>query len=122
MLLIAALVLLGLTGSALADGGSVIIDAQDGKIDECYSRAEFRDALATARDDQRLYANSIDVIKEGEYSNVTVPGQPCGSGRVAPARAVPLSSSGAKTLWGALVLIVIVASGGTGVLVRRRAR
>ncbi len=120
MLLIAALVLLGLAGSALADGRDVVFDAQqDGKIDACYSRAEFRDALALARDDQRLYADAIGTIKEGMISNVTVPGQPCGSGRAVPQAAIPVSSSGATTLWGGAALLVAAGALGAGALARR---
>lgn len=115
-----ALVLLGVTASALGDGRDVLADAQDGRIDACYSRAEFRDALDRARDDQRLYATAIDTIKEATISNVTVPGQPCGSGRTVPREPVPVSSSGASTLWGGAALVVIVGALGAGALARRR--
>jgi hypothetical protein len=119
VLLIVALVLPGLAGSALADGRSVLVDADDGKIDECYSRAEFRDALAQARDDQRLYADAIGVIKQGRISNVTVPGRPCGSGRAVPRSAVAVSSSGAATLWGGAALLVAIGALGAAAIARR---
>ena len=118
-----ALVLLGLTGSALADGRDVLLDAADnGQIDACYSRADFRDALAQARDDQRLYASAIDVIKEATISNVTVPGQPCGSGRTVPSSAIAVSSSGASTVWAGAVLLVAAGAAGAWALARRRGR
>ena len=115
-----SLVLLGVTASALADGRDVLADAVDGKIDACYSRAEFRDALGQARDDQRLYASAIDVIKEATISNVTVPGQPCGSGRAVPSPPVAVSSSGAGTVWGAAAVFVVAGAVGAGALARRR--
>ena len=114
-----SLVLLGVTASALADGRDVLSDAEDGRIDACYSRAEFRDALGQARDDQRLYGTAIDTIKEATYSNVTVPGRPCGSGRTVPATAVPVSSSGASTVWGGAALVVVLGAIGAAVLARR---
>lgn len=114
-----ALMLLGLTGSALADGRTVLADAGDGHIDACYSRAEFRDALHQARADQRLYGTAIDTIQEATISNVTVPGRPCGTGRTIPSRAVPVSSSGASTVWGAAALVVIAGAAVAGALARR---
>ena len=116
-----SLVLLGVTASALAGGQDVVLDAVDnGHIDGCYSRADFRDALSRARDDQRLYGTAIDTIKEAQYSNVTVPGQPCGSGRVVPATPVEVSSSGASTVWGAVGLLLVAGAVGAGALARRR--
>ena len=98
----------------------MLADAADnGRIDACYSRAEFRDALAQARDDQRLYGTAIDVIKEATISNVTVPGRPCGSGRTVPSHAVPVSSSGASTVWGAAALLVIGGAAVAGAVARR---
>ncbi len=70
-----ALLLLGPTGSALAGGQAVLADAQDnGRVDECYTRAEFRDALRMARNDQRLYSAVIDTIEEAKITNVAVDG------------------------------------------------
>lgn len=113
-----ALVLLGLAASALADGRDVLADAEDGQIDACYSRAEFRDALKRARADQRLYGTKIDVITEAMISNATVPGRPCGSGRTVPRDPVAVSSSGASTLWGGAALIVVAAAAAAGALAR----
>ena len=115
-----AMVLLGVTAPALGDGRDVLADAHDGRIDQCYTRAEFRDALDRARDDQRLYATAIDTIREATISNVAVPGQPCGSGRTVPGEPVPVSSSGASTLWGGAALIVVAGAVGAGALARRR--
>lgn len=115
-----SLVLLGVTAPALASGQDVVVDAVDnGHIDGCYSRAEFRDALSRARDDQRLYGTAIDTIKEAQYSNVTLPGQPCGSGRVVPATPVAVSSSGAGTVWAGAALLVVIGALGAGALARR---
>lgn len=111
--------LLGLAASALADGQAVLADAVDGQIDACYSRAEFRDALNQARADQRLYGTAIDVIKVATISHVTVPGQPCGTGRTVPRHPVAVSSSGASTLWGGAALLVVAGAVGAGALARR---
>jgi hypothetical protein len=111
-----ALVLLGLTGSALAGGQAVLADAQDnGKVDACYSRAEFRDALRMARTDQRLYAALADVIDEAKITNVKVDGAPCGSGRVAPGSASSVDSGDGAGIWiGALALVGLVGVGAAG--------
>jgi hypothetical protein len=114
-----ALVLLGLAASALADGRDVLADAEDGQINACYSRAEFRDALKRARADQRLYGTKIDVITEAMISNATVPGLACGSGRTVPRDPVAVSASGASTLWGGATLIVLAGAAGAGALARR---
>ena len=98
----------------------MLADAKDDRVDGCYSRAEFRDALSRARDDQRLYANAVDIINEAAISHVTIPGQPCGSGRTVPPSAVPVASSGAATLWGAVALLVSVGAIGAGTLAHRR--
>ena len=115
-----ALVLLGLAGAAFADGQAVLNDARDNnRIDACYSRAEFRDALHQARADQRLYGTTVDTIQEGYISNVTVPGRACGTGRTVPSHAVAVSSSGASTVWGAAALVVIAGAAVAGAVARR---
>jgi len=109
-----ALVLLGVATSAFASAQDVLADAADGRIDACYSRADFRDAKNLARDDQRLYGTAIDVV--------TVPGQPCGSGRTVPSSAIAVSSSGASTVWAGAVLLVAAGAAGAWALARRRGR
>lgn len=116
------LVLLTQASAALAGARDVVEDAGDGRIDLCYPYADFRDALAQARADQRLYANEIDVIKEGMVTNVAVKGQPCGSGRSVPARADDVGGSGAGGLWAGALAVVVVAGVGGGALARRRGR
>jgi len=117
-----ALVLLGVATSAFASAQDVLADAADGRIDACYSRADFRDAKNLARDDQRLYGTAIDVITEAGFSNVTVPGQPWGSGRTVPSSAIAVSSSGASTVWAGAVLLVAAGAAGAWALARRRGR
>jgi hypothetical protein len=111
-----ALVLLGLTGSALADGQAVLADAQDNeRVDACYTRAELRDALRMARNDQRLYSALVDVIDDAQITNVKVDGAPCGSGRVAPGSATAVDSGDGTGLWiGALALVGLVGVGAAG--------
>ena len=107
------MVLLGPTGSALAGGQAVLADAQDnGRVDDCYSRTEFRDALRMARNDQRLYSAVIDTIEEARITNVAVDGAPCGSGRVAPGSATPVDTGGGAGIWiGAPALVGLVGVG-----------
>ena len=51
-------------------------------MDGCYTRAEFRDALRLPARRPATLRNALeDVIQEAQITNVTVPGQPCGSGR-----------------------------------------
>jgi hypothetical protein len=110
-----ALMLLGPAAFAVASGRDVLADAQDnGSIDACYSRAEFREALRLARADQRLYGVELEVIADAQITNVTVPGQPCGSGRTVPAGAVPVDSGGWAGLWGGLAAAVVVIAVGAG--------
>jgi hypothetical protein len=116
-----ALVLLGPTAPALAGGQEVLSDAQDGKIDSCYSRAEFREALTLVRDDQRLYSAVIDTIREAQFSNVAVPGEPCGSGRTVPAAVDAGGAPGAAGLWIGLGVGVGLVAVGAGALARRGA-
>lgn len=111
-----ALVLLGPAGSALAGGQAVLADAQNNeRVDGCYTRAEFRDALRMARDDQRLYSALVDVIDEAKITNVKVDGAPCGSGRVAPGSATDVDAGGGAGIWiGALALVGLVGAGAAG--------
>jgi hypothetical protein len=114
-----ALVLLATAGSALASGQDILNDALDGRVDACYSRAEFREALRLARDDQRLYGTAIDTIKEAELTNVAVPGQPCGSGSTVPGGAVEEDSGTSAGLWIGLAAVVGLVAVGAGAWARR---
>ncbi len=113
-----ALVLLGSTVPALGSGQEILSDARDGTIDNCYSRAEYRDALRLARDDERLYGTRIDTIEQAQNIKVTVPGEPCGSVSAAP-EAVPDDDGAPGALWAALAGGVVVASVGAGAWARR---
>lgn len=123
MLSIIVVVLLVPTAAALADGRDVLADAQDNeRVDACYSRRDFNDALSRLRDDQRLYAALRDVIREGLISNVKVAGQPCGSGRIVPHGAVPDDSGSSRTLWAGLIVGVGLVGTGAGLWARRAGR
>ncbi len=117
-----ALVLLGSTVPALGSGRDILADAEDTRIDNCYTRAEFREALRLARDDQRLYAFAIDVITEAQITHVTRRGTPCGSASAVPATPVTPGGSGAPGLWLGVLAAVGVVSAGAGAWVHRRGR
>jgi hypothetical protein len=116
------LALLVTAPAALADGRDVLADAQDnGRVDACYTRAEFNEALALIRDDQRLYGDLRDVIEqEGLISRVKVPGQPCGSARRVPSEAVDDTGGASPALWASLIAAVGVVGAGAGLWARRR--
>ena len=114
------LALLVTAPAALADGRDVLADAQDGRVDACYTRAEFNDAYARIRDDQRLYSALRDVIDEATISHVEVKGQPCGSGRRVPSEAIDDTGGASPALWGSLIVAVGVVGTGAGLLARRR--
>jgi uncharacterized repeat protein (TIGR01451 family) len=62
LLLLALFALSGLVLPAigLADGRAILSDFEDnGQIDECYTRAEFQQALRLARADERVYAGDV---------------------------------------------------------------
>jgi hypothetical protein len=114
------LALLGPAAVALADSRDVLADAQDnGRVDACYSRSEFRDALRLARADQRLYSATVDNIGEAQISNVKVAGQPCGSGRRVPHEAIPDDSGAGAGLWIGLLAAVGVVAVGAGAWAHR---
>jgi hypothetical protein len=118
-----ALALLGLSATAFADGRDVLADVQDnGRIDGCYTRAEFRDALRLASDDQRLYGSAVDLIKEARITNVEVPGEPCGAARTVPETAVEDDSGGSLGIWLGLAIAVGAVAVGAGVWARRGGR
>ena len=114
-----ALVLLGSTATALGSGQEILSDAQDGTIDNCYTRAEYRDALRLARDDERLYGTRIETIEQAQNTRVTVPGEPCGSVSTVPDAVPDDDSGGSAVLWVALAGGVVVVSVGAGAWARR---
>jgi hypothetical protein len=115
-----ALALLGLSATAFADGRDVLADVQDnGRVDGCYTRAEFRDALRLAGNDQRLYGSQVDVIKDARITNVKVPGEPCGSARTVPETAVEDDSGGSLGIWIGLAVEVGAVAVGAGAWARR---
>lgn len=118
-----ALALLGLSATAFADGRDVLADVQDnGRVDGCYTRAEFRQALKLVRNDERLYGAAGDVIRAAEITNVTRPGEPCGSGRTVPAVAVADTSGASAGVWAGVAVAVVAAAVGAGVWARRGGR
>lgn len=122
LVVILGLALLALSGTALADGRDILADYEDNvRIDGCYTRAEFRDALRLVRDDQRQYANAADVIGQAEISRVARPGEPCGASRTAPAAAADEGSGPSSGLWLGIAGAVCAGAVGGGVWARRRA-
>ena len=120
LVVILGLALLALPGTALADGRDILADYEDnGRIDRCYTRAEFRDALRLLRDDQRQYGNAADAVPQAEITNVARPGEPCGASRTAPAAAVDDGSGPSSALWLGVVGVVVVGAVGGGVWARR---
>jgi hypothetical protein len=114
------LALLALSGTALADGRDILADYEDnGRIDRCYTRAEFRDAMRLVRDDQRQYGNAADIVDRAEITNVARPGQPCGASRTAPAAAVDDHSGASTGLWLGVAGAVAVVGVGAGAWARR---
>lgn len=114
-----ALVLLGMATSALAGGRDVLGDAQDSRIDGCYTAAEYREALSLARDDERLYGGTIELIEQARISRVARPGRECAQALTAPRTAVADDSGSPRGLLIGLALAVGVVSVGAGVLARR---
>jgi hypothetical protein len=120
LVVILGLALLALSGTALADGRDILADYEDnGRIDSCYTRAEFRDALRLLRDDQRQYGNAADAVPQAEITHVAHPGEPCGAARTAPAVAVDDGSGPASMVWLGVVGVVVVGAVGGGVWARR---
>ncbi len=117
-----ALMLLGPAAVAFADGRDVLADAKDSRIDACYSRADFRDAVRLARADQRLYGAELDIIATAGITQVAVPGRPCGSGRAVPAGAIAVGSSGGAGVWGAVAVAAAAVGVGAGAVARRAGR
>ena len=75
---IATLAGLVIPAAALATGQDILNDFEDnGQIDECYTREEFRAALRLARADERVYGNAVDALEEAQVTNVARPGEEC---------------------------------------------
>jgi hypothetical protein len=120
---IAVLALLALSASALASGRDVLGDYQDnGRIDACYGRSEFREALSLAQDNQRVYGNAIDVIRDAMDTNLARPGERCTAAQQAPDRAVDDSDGSGAALWIGLAVAVGVVAVGAGAWARRGGR
>ena len=78
LLLVAVLAILIVPVTAFGDGRQILSDFEDnGQIDNCYTRAEFREALRLARADERQYGNAVDTIQEAQVTNVKRPGEEC---------------------------------------------
>lgn len=115
-----ALALLALSATALADGRDVLADAKDnGRIDACYTRAELNEALDLAREDQRLYGSTVDLIRDARITSVERPGEACGGAAAVPAAAVQDESGGSLGIWIGLAVVVGAVAVGAGVWARR---
>jgi hypothetical protein len=116
-------VALALPAAALAGAGpggsAVLADFDDnGRIDACYSRADFRDALRRARADQRLYGVAIDVIQQAQATNVAGPDGSCAGEGGGPGAEGDDGDVGIGLWIGVVVALGLVAAG-AGVLARR---
>ena len=122
LLVILALALLGASATALADGRDVLADYEDnGRIDACYTRAEFQEALRLARDDQRQYGAAVDVILDAQITNVARPGEPCGAPGATTAVPVEDDSGSGLAIWIGLAVAVGAVALGAGAWARRGA-
>ena len=64
---------------AFGAGQQVLADYEDnGRIDGCYTLAEYEDALKRIRPDQQQYGAAVDVIRQAELTNIRRPGGACG--------------------------------------------
>jgi len=121
--ILALVAVLAVSASALGSGRDIIADFQDnGRIDGCYTLAEFQQALRLANGDQQQYGALIDVLRAAEVTNVRRPGQRCPqAAQTAPADAGAGSSSSGSTLaWVGVGLAAAALAVGVGALVRRR--
>ena len=79
MTVLIALVMGVLAMPASGVGQQVLADYEDnGRIDGCYTLAEFEDALRLIRPDQQQYGAAVDVIRQAELTNIRRPGGACG--------------------------------------------
>jgi hypothetical protein len=120
LVLVVALALLPAT--ALGNGRAVLADYRDnGRIDHCYTQAEYQQALRLVRPDQAQYGALVDVILNAQVTNLKTPGQPCRPQGVAATTTDDGGGGGSSTfLWVGVVLAVGVVAIGAGALVRRR--
>ncbi len=123
LLLVLAVVLALIPATALSSGRAVLSDYRDnGRIDHCYTLADYQKALRLVRPDQAQYGALVDVILNAQVTNLKVPGQPCRPQQAA----VTTSSSGggggssSTWIWVLVVIAVVVLAIGAGALVRRR--
>lgn len=122
LLLVLVLGALALPAPALADGRAILEDfREDGRIDRCYTRAEFREARELVRADQVQYGAGADVILDAQATNVAEPGEPCRA--PAPATAVTEDDGGGSGLglWIGVAVAVGVVAAGAGAWARRGA-
>ena len=74
-----ALVMGAASMPAFGAGMQVLADYEDnGRIDGCYTLAEYEDALRRIRPDQQQYGAAVDVIRQAELTNIRRPGGACG--------------------------------------------
>ena len=74
-----ALVMGAASMPAFGAGQQVLADYEDnGRIDGCYTLAEYEDALRRIRPDQQQYGAAVDVIRQAELTNIRRPGGACG--------------------------------------------
>ena len=119
VILIVAMLLLGVTASALAGGRDVLADAQDSRIDGCYTHAEYRDALRLASADEVLYGNTVELIDLARTSRVARPGRDCGEAGTVPRRAVDDPSGSPRGMLAGMALAVGLVAVGAGALAGR---
>ncbi len=121
MTFLIALALGVVAAPALGDGRQVLADYEDnGRIDGCYTLADFEDALTSIRPDQQQYGAAVDVIRQAELTNIRRPGEACGgtsaNGTPDPD---PVGSPGtAESEGDALppVVILVLVVGGLGII------
>jgi hypothetical protein len=107
-----ACALLGVSATALADAREVLADVKDnGRIDGCYTRAELREALALANDDERLYGEAVDLIKDAQIRHS---GPGCNGNLTIPRRAVADDSGSGLALWVGLAAAIGAVAAGAG--------
>jgi len=117
------LALLAAAAAALGAGGrEVLSDLEDNqRIDGCYTRVEYRDALRHVRNDQRLYAAAPDLIAEARITRLAGPDGGCLPPHTAPAAAVEEDSGGGPGIWIGLAVAVGAVAAGAGAWARRGA-
>ena len=119
--ILALVAVLAVSASALGSGRDIIADFQDnGRIDACYTMAEFRQALRLANGDQQQYGALIDVLRAAEVTNLRRAGQRCPQAAEEAPVDSGSSSSGSTLAWVGVGLAAAALAVGVGALVRRR--